>query len=52
MKKISIIAAALALGIPATAYAAADCCKGMEGKSCCADKAKDSAESHAGHHRH
>jgi hypothetical protein len=30
MKKISIIAAALALGVPATAYATADCCKDMK----------------------
>lgn len=45
MKKISIIAAALALGIPATAYAAADCCKGMEcckdGADCCKDDKAD-----------
>ena len=41
MKKISIIAATLALGVPATAYAAGDCCKGMEccknGAECCKD---------------
>ena len=51
MKKISIIAAALALGIPATAYAAADCCKGMEcckdGADCCKDMKKGG--DHAGH---
>ncbi len=59
MKKISIIAAALLLGVPATAYAAADCCKGMtcckqdadcckDGKSdCCKDMKKGS--DHADH---
>ena len=30
MKKLAIIGAALALAIPATAYAAADCCKDMK----------------------
>jgi hypothetical protein len=43
MKKISIIAAALALGVPAAAYAA-DCCKGMacckDGTKCCEEKDK------------
>lgn len=29
-----------------------DCCKGMESKSCCADKAKGRAEAHAGHDGH
>lgn len=37
MKKLSIIGAALALAIPATAYAAADCCKDM---ACCKEKAE------------
>jgi len=27
-----------------------DCCKDMDGKGCCADKAKRGAGSHAGHH--
>lgn len=59
MKKISIIAAAIALGIPATAYAAADCCKGMEcckdGADCCKDGKGDCCKDmkkggdHAGH---
>lgn len=60
MKKLSIICAALALAIPATAYAAADCCKDMacckEGADCCKDKQAgksccdhDKKDKHAGH---
>lgn len=62
MTKISIIAAALALGIPATAYAAAECCKGMEcckdGADCCKDGKGDcckdmkKGDDHAGHDMH
>jgi hypothetical protein len=52
MKKLSIIAAALALANPATAHAAADCCKDMAcckgGKGdCCKDMKKGG--DHAGH---
>lgn len=52
MKKLSIISVALALAVPATAYAAADCCKDMacckDGKDhCCRDMKKDGI--HAGH---
>jgi hypothetical protein len=50
MKKLLIMGATLALAIPATAYAAADCCKGM---TCCkeADCRKDMKKGgdHAGH---
>ena len=59
MKKLSIIGAALALAIPATAYAAADCCKEMscckEGAECCKDGKGDCCkdmkhgDDHAGH---
>ena len=41
MKKLSIICAALALAIPATVYAAADCCKDM---ACCKDGKGDCCE--------
>lgn len=41
MKILPIIGAALALAVPATAYAAADCCKEMacckDGADCCKD---------------
>lgn len=53
MKKLSIIGAALALAIPATAFAAADCCAGM---TCCKDGTGDCCHDmnmggdHAGHH--
>ncbi|GAA0732230.1 hypothetical protein [Sphingomonas japonica] len=44
MKKFSIICAALTLALPATAYAAADCCKDMacckDGADCCKDMKK------------
>ncbi|HVF94666.1 MAG TPA: hypothetical protein VM900_10175 [Sphingomonas sp.] len=63
MKKLSIIGAALALAVPATAYAAADCCKEMAcckdkgdcckdkqtGKSCCGDGKHNEHDEHAGH---
>lgn len=45
MKSLSIIGAVLALAIPATAYAAADCCKDM---ACCTDKADCCKEKQAG----
>ena len=52
MKTFSIIGAALALAIPATAYAAADCCKDMtcckDGKGDCCDDMKAGGD-HAGH---
>lgn len=39
MKMLSIMGAALALALPASAYAAADCCRDMacckEGADCC-----------------
>ena len=42
MKMLPIIGAALALAVPATAYAAADCCEDMacckDGADCCKDK--------------
>lgn len=51
MKKLSIIGAALALAIPATAHAAADCCKDMacckDGGHCCEDMRKGG--DHTGH---
>lgn len=46
MKKLAIIGAALALAIPATADAAADCCKDM---ACCKDMTHGG--DHAGHDR-
>jgi hypothetical protein len=58
MKKLSIIGVAFALAIPATAYAAADCCTGMtcckDGADCCKDGKGDCCKDmkhgdHAGH---
>lgn len=59
MKKLSILGAALALAIPATALAAADCCAGMacckDGADCCKDRKADCCNEmkmggdHAGH---
>ena len=59
MKKLSIVGVALALAVPATAYAAADCCKDMscckEGADCCKDGKGDCCKDmkhggdHAGH---
>lgn len=60
--KLPIIAAALALVFPVTAYAAADCCNGMEcckdGADCCKDGKGDCCKDmrqggdHAGHGMH
>jgi hypothetical protein len=55
MKRLSIIGAALALALPAAAYAAADCCKDMacckEGGDCCKDGKSccDEKHEHADH---
>jgi len=59
MKMLSIMGAALALAVPATAYAASDCCKDMacckDGADCCKDGKGDCCKDmkkggdHAGH---